>query len=54
MNDIKLSKLWDALLTSYWFLPGMLAITAVILAFTMLHLDRTIVTTHKKCPHLRA
>jgi uncharacterized membrane protein len=42
MNDIKLSKLWDALLTSYWFLPGMLAITAVILAFTMLHLDRTI------------
>ncbi len=42
MNNVKLSKLWDALHTSYWFLPGILAISAVILAFTMLSLDRTI------------
>jgi uncharacterized membrane protein len=42
MNNVKLSKLWDALHSSYWFLPGILAISAVILAFTMLNLDRTI------------
>ncbi|WP_339460293.1 DUF2254 domain-containing protein [Nodularia spumigena] len=42
MNNVKLSKLWDALHTSYWFLPGILALSAVILAFTMLSLDRTI------------
>ncbi|MBE9200810.1 MULTISPECIES: DUF2254 domain-containing protein [unclassified Nodularia (in: cyanobacteria)] len=42
MNKVKLSKLWDALHTSYWFLPGILAICAVFLAFAMLSLDRTI------------
>ncbi|MDP5338814.1 MAG: DUF2254 domain-containing protein [Nodularia sp. (in: cyanobacteria)] len=42
MNKVKLSKLWDALHTSYWFLPGIMALSAVILAFTMLSLDRTI------------
>ncbi|YAF97371.1 MAG: DUF2254 domain-containing protein [Nodularia sp. CChRGM 3473] len=42
MKNVKLIKLWDALHTSYWFLPAILALTAVILAFTMLTLDRTI------------
>ncbi|CEJ42324.1 Uncharacterized protein apha_00167 [Umezakia ovalisporum] len=42
MNNVKLSKVWDALQTSYWFLPGILALSAVILAFVMLNLDRTI------------
>ena len=41
MKNAKLSKLWDALHSSYWFLPSVMAVLATILAFTMLMLDRT-------------
>ena len=38
---VKLSKLWDSLHSSYWFVPTLMAILAVALAFSMLTLDRT-------------
>jgi uncharacterized membrane protein len=41
MKNVKLSKLWDSLHSSYWFIPTLFAIAAIILAFTMLNLDRT-------------
>ncbi len=41
MKNAKLSKLWDALHSSYWFIPSVMAVMATILAFTMLMLDRT-------------
>lgn len=41
MKNAKLSKLWDALHSSYWFIPSVMAVLATILAFTMLTLDRT-------------
>jgi len=37
---VKLSKLWDSLHSSYWFVPTLMAILAVALAFSMLTLDR--------------
>lgn len=37
---IKLSKLWDSLHSSYWFLPTVMAVMAIGLAVTMLTLDR--------------
>ena len=40
MKNIKLSKLWDSLHSSYWFLPTIMAGIAIALAFTMLRLDR--------------
>ncbi|PMB17032.1 DUF2254 domain-containing protein [Fischerella thermalis] len=40
MNNVKLGKLWDTLHSSYWFLPTIMAIGAVALAFAMLALDR--------------
>lgn len=41
MKNIKLSKLWDSLHSSYWFVPTIMAISAIILALMMLALDRT-------------
>jgi uncharacterized membrane protein len=41
MKNIKLSKLWDSLHSSYWFVPTLMAVIAVTLAFAMLTLDRT-------------
>lgn len=41
MKNIKLSKLWDSLHSSYWFVPTIMAISAIALALTMLTLDRT-------------
>ncbi len=40
MKNVKLGKLWDTLHSSYWFLPTIMAIGAVALAFAMLTLDR--------------
>lgn len=40
-ENTKLSKYWDALQSSYWFLPSLILIAAILLAFTMLYLDRT-------------
>lgn len=41
MKNIKLSKVWDTLHSSYWFIPSVMAVVATILAFIMLMLDRT-------------
>jgi uncharacterized membrane protein len=41
MKNTKLSKLWDALQSSYWFLPNVIAGVAVALALILLELDRT-------------
>ncbi|MEO8890528.1 MAG: DUF2254 domain-containing protein [Coleofasciculaceae cyanobacterium] len=38
---VKLQKLWDTLNSSYWFVPTIMAILAVALAFGMLTLDRS-------------
>lgn len=40
MKNIKLSKIWDSLHSSYWFVPTLMAGIAIALAFTMLTLDR--------------
>src|SRR5919202_718305 len=37
---VKLQKLWDSLHSSYWFVPTLMALLAVALAFSMLTLDR--------------
>lgn len=39
MKNAKLSKVWDSLRSSYWFLPGLMALAGIILAFGMLTLD---------------
>ncbi|BAB77018.1 DUF2254 domain-containing protein [Anabaena sp. FACHB-709] len=41
MKNVKISKLWDQLHSSYWFIPAVMAVVATALAFTMLNLDRT-------------
>lgn len=41
MKNAKISKLWDQLHSSYWFIPAVMAVVATALAFTMLTLDRT-------------
>ncbi|HAX76276.1 MAG TPA: DUF2254 domain-containing protein [Cyanobacteria bacterium UBA11372] len=41
MNNVKLSKLWDSLHSSYWFIPTLMAVGSIILAIAMLTLDRT-------------
>lgn len=41
MKNVKISKLWDQLHSSYWFIPAVMAVVAIALAFTMLNLDRT-------------
>lgn len=38
--NIKLSKLWDSLHSSYWFVPAIMSAIAMALAFVMLALDR--------------
>ncbi|MBW4457761.1 MAG: DUF2254 domain-containing protein [Nostoc indistinguendum CM1-VF10] len=40
MRNVKISKLWDQLHSSYWFIPAVMAVVATALAFTMLNLDR--------------
>ncbi|MBD2465499.1 DUF2254 domain-containing protein [Oscillatoria sp. FACHB-1407] len=40
MRNVKLSKLWDSLRSSYWFLPGLMAVAGMALAFGMLALDQ--------------
>jgi uncharacterized membrane protein len=41
MKNVKLSKLWDTLHSSYWFIPAIMAVLATALAFIMLTLDRS-------------
>jgi len=41
MKNVKLSKLWDSLHSSYWFIPTLMAASSIILAWTMLTVDRT-------------
>ena len=41
MKNVKLSKLWDSLHSSYWFIPTLMAVGSIILAIAMLNLDRT-------------
>lgn len=41
MRNVKLSKLWDQLHSSYWFIPAVMAVAATGLAFIMLSLDRS-------------
>lgn len=40
MDNTKLSKVWDSLHSSYWFVPTLMAVVAIALAFIMLTLDR--------------
>lgn len=40
MKNVKLSKLWDSLHSSYWFIPTLMALGSMILAIAMLTLDR--------------
>lgn len=40
MKNTKLSKLWDSLHSNYWFVPSVMTLSAIALAFTMLTLDR--------------
>ncbi len=42
MKNAQLSKLWDRLHSSYWFIPTLMAAGAIALAFLMLTLDRTV------------
>ncbi len=39
MKNVKLTKFWDSLQSSYWFLPGLMALAGILLAFAMLALD---------------
>ncbi|MBD2440931.1 DUF2254 domain-containing protein [Nostoc sp. FACHB-110] len=41
MRNVKISKLWDQLHSSYWFIPAVMAVVATALAFTMLNFDRS-------------
>lgn len=36
---LKLGKIWESLHTSYWFIPTLMAISAVVLAFGMITVD---------------
>lgn len=40
MKNVKLSKFWDTLQSSYWFLPSLMAVAGMGLAFSMLALDQ--------------
>lgn len=40
MNNVKLSKLWDSLHSSYWFIPTLMAVGSIVLSIAMLNLDR--------------
>jgi len=39
-ENIKLAKLWDSLHSSYWFIPTLMALATIALAFMTLTLDR--------------
>ncbi|MTJ11947.1 DUF2254 domain-containing protein [Anabaena sp. UHCC 0187] len=41
MKNVKLSKFWGQIHSSYWFIPAVMAVAATALAFIMLTLDRT-------------
>ncbi|MEP6515234.1 DUF2254 domain-containing protein [Microcoleus vaginatus] len=41
MKNVKLSKIWDSLHSSYWFIPTLMAVGSMILAIAMLRIDRT-------------
>lgn len=41
MKHVRQSKLWDSLRSSYWFLPGLMATSGMLLALAMLALDQT-------------
>ena len=41
MRNVKVSKLWDSLHSSYWFIPAVMAVVGTALALIMLNLDRT-------------
>jgi len=41
MKNIKLLQLWDSLRSGYWFLPALMAVGAITLAFFTLALDRS-------------
>lgn len=40
IKNTKLNKLWDSLHSSYWFVPALMMVGAIALAFLMLTLDR--------------
>lgn len=40
IHNVKLSKLWDSLRSSYWFLPGLMALGGMALALATLALDQ--------------
>jgi uncharacterized membrane protein len=40
--DIRVRQVWDDIVTSYWFLPGIMAVSAAILAWGLLWLDRNV------------
>jgi uncharacterized membrane protein len=41
MENPRLNKIWDSLQSSYWFIPTLMAIVAVALAFGVLTFDRS-------------
>jgi uncharacterized membrane protein len=41
MKNVKLNKLRDELLSSYWFLPTVIAAGSIVLAFVLLSIDRS-------------
>lgn len=40
MRNVKLSKRWDSLRATYWFLPSIMALAGMALAFATLALDQ--------------
>ncbi|WP_414623201.1 DUF2254 domain-containing protein [Calothrix sp. CCY 0018] len=40
MKNIRLGKLWDSINSSYWFVPAVMMIGAIAIAFGLLRLDR--------------
>ena len=40
MKNVKIAKLWDSLQSSYLFLPAVIVVIAIALAFTILRLDQ--------------
>jgi uncharacterized membrane protein len=41
MKNARLGTVWDSLRSSYWFVPGLMAASAIALAFVMVTLDQT-------------
>jgi uncharacterized membrane protein len=39
MKNVKLSKLWDSLHSSYWFIPTLMAVGSMILAIAVYSLS---------------